>query len=90
MKFRRPRNSTLASIVVFLVSFGFWLGQPQADKPSSQMPDVSWVFVTTTVAPAPIDTLPPVVETTLPPDTIPVDTVPTETTLDPAVTTVAP
>ncbi|MBV5346188.1 MAG: hypothetical protein JZU63_12095 [Rhodoferax sp.] len=90
MKFRRPRNSTLASIVVFLVSFGFWLGQPQADKPSSQMPDVSWVFVTTTT-PAPIDTLPPVVETTLPPETtIPVETVPTETTLDPAVTTVAP
>ena len=90
MKFRRPRNSTLVSIVVFLISFGFWLGQPQADKPSSQMPDVSWVFVTTTT-PAPIDTLPPVVETTLPPETtIPVDTVPTETTLDPAVTTVAP
>ena len=91
MKFRRPRNSTLASIVVFLVSFGFWLGQPQADKPSSQMPDVSWVFVTTTVAPAPIDTLPPVVETTLPPETtIPVETVPTDTTLDPAGPTVAP
>ncbi len=90
MKFRRPRNSTLVSIVVFLVSFGFWLGQPQAEKPYSQIPDVSWVFVTTT-APAPIDTLPPVVETTLPPETtIPVDTVPTETTLDPAVTTVAP
>ena len=90
MKLRRPSNSTLVSIAVFLVSFGFWLGQPQADKPSSQMPDVSWVFVTTT-APAPIDTLPPVVETTLPPETtIPVDTVPTETTLDPAVTTVAP
>ena len=99
MKFRRPRNSTLVSIVVFLVSFGFWLGQPQAEKPYSQIPDVSWVFVTTTVAPVPIDTtpavvettLPPVIETTLPPETtIPVDTVPTETTLDPAVTTVAP
>jgi hypothetical protein len=90
MKFRRPRNSTLVSIVVFLISFGFWLGQPQAEKPYSQIPDVSWVFVTTTT-PAPIDTLPPVVETTLPPETtIPVDTVPTETTLDPAVTTVAP
>ena len=90
MKLRRPRNTTLVSIVVFLISFGFWLGQPQADKPSSQMPDVSWVFVTTT-APAPIDTLPPVVETTLPPETtVPVDTVPTEITLDPAVTTVAP
>jgi hypothetical protein len=90
MKLRRPSNSTLVSIFVFLVSFGFWLGQPQAEKPYSQIPDVSWVFVTTT-APAPIDTLPPVVETTLPPETtIPVDTVPTETTLDPAVTTVAP
>jgi hypothetical protein len=90
MKLRRPSNSTLVSIFVFLVSFGFWLGQPQAEKPYSQIPDVSWVFVTTTT-PAPIDTLPPVVETTLPPETtLPVDTVPTETTLDPAVTTVAP
>ena len=90
MKLRRPSNSTLVSIFVFLVSFGFWLGQPQAEKQYSQIPDVSWVFVTTT-APAPIDTLPPVVETTLPSETtIPVDTVPTETTLDPAVTTVAP
>ena len=90
MKLRRPRNSTLVSIVVFLISFGFWLGQPQAEKPYSQIPDVSWVFVTTTT-PAPVDTLPPVVETTLPPETtIPVDTVPTETTLDPAATTVAP
>ncbi len=90
MKLRRPSNSTLVSIFVFLVSFGFWLGQPQAEKPYSQIPDVSWVFVTTTV-PAPIDTLPPVVDTMLPPETtIPVDTVPTETTLDPAVTTVAP
>ena len=91
MKFRRPRNSTLASIFVFLVSFGFWLGQPQAEKPNTRIPDVSWVFVTTTVAPMPIDTTPAVVETTLPPETtIPFDTVPTETTLDPAVTTVAP
>ena len=90
MKLRRPSNSTLVSIFVFLVSFGFWLGQPQAEKPYSQIPDVSWVFVTTTT-PAPIDTLPPVVETTLPPETtLPVDTVPTETTLDPALTTVAP
>ena len=90
MKFRWPGKTTLVSIFVFLVSFGFWLGQPQAEKTYSQIPDVSWVFVTTTT-PAPIDTLPPVVETTLPPETtIPVDTVPTETTLDPAVTTVAP
>ena len=89
MKFRRPRNSTLVSIVVFLVSFGFWLGQPQTEKPYSQIPDVSWVFVTTTT-PAPIDTLPPVVETTLPPDTtVPVETVP-PASIDPAVTTVAP
>ncbi len=90
MKLRRPRNTTLVSIVVFLISFGFWLGQPQTSRPSSQMPDVSWVFVTTT-APAPMDTTPAVVETTLPPETtIPLDTVPTEITLDPAATTVAP
>ncbi len=97
MKFRRPRNSTLVSIFVFLVSFGFWLSQPQAEKPYSQIPDVSWVFVTTTT-PAPIDTLPPVVETTLPPvvettlppdTTVPVETVP-PVSIDPAVTTVAP
>ena len=91
MKFRRPRNSTLVSIFVFLVSFGFWLGQPQVEKPYSQIPDVSWVFVTTTTpAPIPVDTLPPVVETTLPPDTtVPVETVP-PVSIDPAVTTVAP
>ena len=89
MKFRRPRNSTLVSIVVFLISFGFWLGQPQTSKPTSQMPDMSWVFVTTTVAPMPVDTT-PVVETTLPPETtLPVDTTP-QTIVDPAVTTVAP
>jgi len=89
MKFRRPRNSTLVSIVVFLISFGFWLGQPQTPKPTSQMPDVSWVFVTTTVAPVPVDTT-PVVETTLPPETtLPVDTTP-QTVVEPAVTTVAP
>ena len=89
MKFRWPGKTTLVSIFVFLVSFGFWLGQPQAEKPYSQIPDVSWVFVTTTT-PAPIDTLPPVVETTLPPDTtVPVETVP-PVSIDPAVTTVAP
>ena len=89
MKFRRPRNSTLVSIVVFLISFGFWLGQPQTSKPTSQMPDVSWVFVTTTFAPMPVDTT-PVVETTLPPETtLPVDTTP-QTVVEPAITTVAP
>ena len=81
MKFRRPRNSTLVSIFVFLVSFGFWLGQPQAEKQYSQIPDVSWVFVTTTT-PAPIDTLPP--DTTVPVETVP------PVSIDPAVTTVAP
>ena len=53
------------------------------------MPDVSWVFVTTTVAPMPMDTT-PVAQTTLPPETtLPVDTTP-PTSVDPAVTTVAP
>lgn len=81
---RRPRNSTLISIAIFLVSFGFWLGQPQPENNQSSIPypDVSWVFVTTTTqAPAP--------ESTLPPETIPVETtIPsTETTLDSVVET---
>ena len=88
MYWRRPRNSTLVAIAIFAVSFAFWLGQPQPDSPSSglQIPDVSWVFVTTTVAP-PVDTTLPV-ETTVPSETtVPTDTVPVETTIDPTVTT---
>ena len=88
MYWRRPRNSTLVAIAIFVVSFAFWLGQPQPDSPSSglQIPDVSWVFVTTTVAP-PVDTSVPT-ETTIPTETsVPTDTVPVETTIDPAVTT---
>lgn len=81
---RRPRNSTLVSIAIFLVSFGFWLGQPQPENNQSSIPypDVSWVFVTTTTqAPAP--------ESTLPPETIPVESTlpPVETTLDSVVET---
>jgi len=74
MKLRRPRNSTLISILVFLVSFGFWLGQPQPVKNYSYVtiPDV-------------VKTDPPV---TVPPDTTVVDTtVPVETTIDPAIPT---
>ena len=43
MKIRRPRNSTLFSILVFMVSFGFWLGQPQPVKNYSYVtiPDVA-------------------------------------------------
>ncbi|NBS27991.1 MAG: hypothetical protein EBS70_03795 [Actinobacteria bacterium] len=88
MYWRRPRNSTLVAIAIFVVSFAFWLGQPQPDSPSSglQIPDVSWVFVTTTVAP-PVDTSVPT-QTTIPTETsVPTDTVPVETTIDPAVTT---
>ena len=88
MYWRRPRNSTLVAIAIFAVSFVFRLRQPQPDSPSSglQIPDVSWVFVTTTVAP-PVDTTVPV-ETTVPSETtIPTDTVPVETTIDPTVTT---
>jgi len=88
MYWRRPRNSTIVAIAIFVVSFAFWLGQPQPDSPSSglQIPDVSWVFVTTTVAP-PVDTSVPT-ETTIPTETtVPTDTVPVETTIDPAVTT---
>ena len=70
MKIRRPRNSTLFSILVFLVSFGFWLGQPQPVKNYSyvNIPELS----STTTAPVAVETT--VVETT----------VPVETTIDPA------
>ena len=75
MKLRRPRNSTLISILIFLVSFGFWLGQPQPVKNYSYVtiPDVA-------------KTDPPV---TVPPDTTVVDTtIPVETTIDPSAVTV--
>ena len=75
MKIRRPRNSTLFSILVFLVSFGFWLGQPQPVKNYSyvDIPDV-------------VKTDPPA---TIAPETTVVDTtVPVETTIDPTATTV--
>ena len=75
MKLRRPRNSTIISILIFLVSFGFWLGQPQPVKNYSYVtiPDVA-------------KTDPPV---TVPPDTTVVDTtIPVETTIDPSVVTV--
>jgi hypothetical protein len=74
MKLRRPRKSTLFSILVFLVSFGFWLGQPQPVKNYSyvSIPELS----STTTAPVAVETT--VVETT----------VPVETTIDPTATTV--
>ena len=83
MKFRRPRNSTLASIFVFLVSFGFWLGQPQPVKNYSyvNIPELS----STTTVPVVVETT--VVETTLPPETT-VETTIVETTLPPETTVV--
>jgi hypothetical protein len=75
MKFRRPRNSTLLSIVIFLVSFAFWLDQPQPTK------NYSYVTV-----PEIVTTDPPV---TIAPETTVVDTtIPVETTIDPTATTV--
>ncbi|MEY3700335.1 MAG: hypothetical protein RIT16_695 [Actinomycetota bacterium] len=75
MKFRRPRNSTLLSIVIFLVSFVFWLDQPQPTK------NYSYVTV-----PEIVTTDPPV---TIAPETTVVDTtIPVETTIDPTATTV--
>ena len=70
MRLRRPRNSTLFSILVFLVSFAFWLGQPQPVKNYSyvNIPELS----STTTAPVVVETT--VVETSIP----------TETTIDPA------
>jgi hypothetical protein len=70
MRLRRPRNSTLFSILIFLVSFAFWLGQPQPAKNYSyvNIPELS----STTTVPVAVETT--VVETTIP----------TETTIDPA------
>jgi hypothetical protein len=70
MRLRRPRNSTLFSILIFLVSFAFWLGQPQPAKNYSyvSIPELS----STTTAPVVVETT--VVETSIP----------TETTIDPA------
>jgi hypothetical protein len=70
MKLRRPRNSTLFSILIFLVSFAFWLGQPQPVTNYSyvSIPELS----STTTAPVVVETT--VVETSIP----------TETTIDPA------
>jgi hypothetical protein len=60
----------LFSILVFLVSFAFWLGQPQPVKNYSyvNIPELS----STTTVPVAVETT--VVETTIP----------TETTIDPA------
>jgi hypothetical protein len=83
MKIRRPRNSTLFSILVFLVSFGFWLGQPQPAKNYSyvNIPDVVKTDPPATIAPETtvVETTVPV-ETTIDPAAI---TVPTETTVLP-------
>lgn len=77
---RRPRRSTWFAVAVFLVSFGFWLTQPQPEKPV-RYPADGWVYVTTTTEP-PQDTVPP--ETappdTSPPETVPADTIPPDTT----------
>ena len=84
MRLRRPRNSTLFSILVFLVSLGFWLGQPQPVKNYSyvSIPELS----STTTVPVAVETT--VVETTIPTDTT-VDPALVETTL-PTETTVLP
>jgi hypothetical protein len=84
VKFRRPRNSTLFSILVFVVSFGFWLGQPQPVKNYSyvNIPELS----STTTVPVAVETT--VVETTVPTETT-IDPTMVETTL-PTETTVVP
>jgi hypothetical protein len=65
----------LFSILIFLVSFAFWLGQPQPVKNYSYVtiPDV-------------VKTDPPV---TIAPETTVIETtIPVETTIDPAATTI--
>lgn len=75
MKFRRPRNSTLASIMIFLVSFGFWLGQPQPIRNYTyvEIPDLSSTTTSTMI----VETT--VVETTI----LPESTIPPESSTDP-------
>lgn len=75
MKFRRPRNSTLASIMIFLVSFGFWLGQPQPIRNYTyvEIPDLSSTTTSTMI----VETT--VVETTIPSES----TIPPESSTDP-------
>jgi hypothetical protein len=79
MKFRRPRNSTLASIMIFLVSFGFWLGQPQPIRNYTyvEIPDLSSTTTSTMI----VETT--VVESTMVETTMVETTIPTETTTDP-------
>lgn len=94
---RRPRKSTWFAVAVFVVSFGFWLTQPQPDKPV-RYPSDGWVFVTTTTEPPPVETVPadttvPVdttvpTDTTLPTDTVPPDTVATGDTAAPTTSVV--
>ena len=73
----------MISILIFLVSFGFWLGQPQPVKNYSYVtiPDVVKTDPAVTVSPdtTVVDTTVPV-ETTIDPSAV---TVPTETTVLP-------
>ena len=95
MKWRRPRNSTIGALVIFLVSLGIWLTQPQPNDPTRTVlyPGVDFVFLTTTtstIAP-PVDTIPTstvVVTPSIPPPTQPpVDT--TVVPVEPETTTTA-
>ncbi|MHB1129847.1 MAG: hypothetical protein ACYC06_07350 [Ilumatobacteraceae bacterium] len=86
MKWRRPGDSTIGALVIFLVSFGVWLTQPQPDEPVRTVlyPGVDFVFVTTTTTTPlpPVDTVPQttvVNTTTIPPETLP----PVDTTVPP-------
>lgn len=87
MKWKRPRNSTIGALVIFLVSFGIWLTQPQPDQPTRTVliPGVDFEFLTTTTStttPVPVETSPtsaPVITPTAPPTTQP----PVETTVVP-------
>lgn len=82
MKWRRPSNITIGALVIFLVSFGIWLTQPQPADPTRTVlvPGVDFVFITTTTTTTlpPVNPPPPttaVVTPTAPPETQPpVDT----------------
>lgn len=88
MKWRRPSNITIGALVIFLVSFGVWLTQPQPADPARTVlyPGVDFVFLTTTttttITSPPTNSVPPttgVVTPTAPPETQP----PVETTVLP-------
>ncbi len=86
MKWKRPSNATIGALVIFIVSFGIWLTQPQPDEPGRTVliPGVDFEFLTTTTTtttPPPADTTPATLAPT--PSAPPPAQPPVETTVTP-------